>query len=219
MSGAAKRPSRPYAGRPAEERRAERRRRLLDAGLELFGAGPGYRASSVPALCARADLSTRQFYEEFRNLEDLLTVLYRESHRGVEEAMVAALAEVTDGGALERVAAAFRACASAVAADPRTMRIMFVEIVGVSPDLERHRLEARTRWADLLLAELSVAAERGEIAARDYRLAAFAFLGAVNGLLHTWSAGAVEATLDQIQDELMRIFLQIFGSPGRAPDA
>ncbi|MDT3398391.1 TetR/AcrR family transcriptional regulator [Streptomyces sp. B1866] len=217
MSGAAKRPSRPYAGRSAEERRADRRRRLLDAGLELFGAGPGYRTSSVPALCARADLSTRQFYEEFRNLEDALTVLYQESHRGMEEAVIAALGEVAEDSGLERVAAAFGACASAAAADPRRMRIMFVEVVGVSPDLERRRLQTRVRWAELLLAQLAVAAERGEIAARDYRLTAFAFLSAVNGLLYSWSAGAVEATLDQIQDELMRFFLGVFGSPGRKP--
>src|SRR5690606_36883739 len=81
-----------YAGKSAEERRAERRRRFLDAALQLFGAGPGYRATTVTALSEAAGLSTRQFYEEFRTLEDVLAALHLAVNDRTEEAVLAAAA-------------------------------------------------------------------------------------------------------------------------------
>lgn len=49
----------------------------------------------------------------------------------------------------------------------------------------------------------------GEAAPRDYRLAATAFIGSVNGLLHDWNAGWVDATLDEVVEELVRQLLGI----------
>lgn len=207
MPGAARRSTRPYGGKSPEERRAERRRRLLDAALQLFGDEPGYRASSVAAVCARADLSTRQFYEEFRNLEDVLVQLHREGNARAAEAAAEALARAADAGYAERAVEAFRAYARVVADDPRRVRVMFVEVVGVSADLERRRLETRRTWAELVLAEVKLAIERGEVPARDYRLTVHAFISAVNGLLYDWSAGYIEATLDEVLDELVTILV------------
>src|SRR3954471_177807 len=80
-----------YGGRSAEERQAERRRRFLDAALQLFGDPPGYRATTVAALSEAAGLSTRQFYEEFRTLEDVLTALHLEVNDWAEEAVLLAV--------------------------------------------------------------------------------------------------------------------------------
>ena len=214
MAGTARRPTGRYAGRSAEERRAERRRRLLDAGLQLFGDSPGYRATSVSALCEAAGLSTRQFYEEFRSLEEVLATLHLMVNDHAERATRAALAEAADLDIEERAAAAFRAYAAAATGDPRYIRIAFVEIVGVSPRLERQRLARRARWVELIRSEATAAAERGEAAVRDYRIASTAFIGAVNGLLHDWSAGEVDATLDQIVDELVLLLLGMLRPAG-----
>ena len=50
-----------YAGKDAAERRDERRGRFREAGLELFGAEPGYRGTRLGDLCKAAGLSSRQF--------------------------------------------------------------------------------------------------------------------------------------------------------------
>ncbi|MEV6177134.1 TetR/AcrR family transcriptional regulator [Streptomyces sp. NPDC052015] len=209
MAGRLRAPTGRYAGRSAEERQAERRRRFLDAALRLFGDTPGYRATTVAALSETAGLSTRQFYEEFRTLEDVLAALHLQVNDWAEEAVVAAFAAAQDLPLAERVAAIFRAYAGNVTADPRRIRITFVEIVGVSPRLEEQRLARRSRWVELICAEATAAAARGEAAPRDYRLAATAFIGSVNGLLHDWSAGWVDATLDEVVDELVRQLLGI----------
>ncbi|MGW9398761.1 TetR/AcrR family transcriptional regulator [Streptomyces sp. NPDC055642] len=218
MPGSPNAPSGRYAGKSAEERRAERRRRFLDAALELFGAGPGYRSTTVAALSEAAGLSTRQFYEEFRNLEDVLAALHLQVNDRAEAAVLAAAARTAHTPVAERADAVFRAYAAEVTGDPRRIRIAFVEIIGVSPRLEEQRLARRAQWVELICAEAREAAVRGEAAPRDHRLAATGFIGSVNGLLHDWSAGWVEATLDEVVEELVRQLLSILRPPGWTPE-
>ncbi|MFJ1807245.1 MULTISPECIES: TetR/AcrR family transcriptional regulator [unclassified Streptomyces] len=218
MAGRLRAPTGRYGGKTAEQRQAERRGRFLAAALQLFGDVPGYRGTTVASLSEAAGLSTRQFYEEFRTLEDVLAALHLQVNDWAEEAVLAAFAAAGDVQLVERVTAIFRAYAANVTADPRRIRVTFVEIVGVSPRLEEQRLARRARWVDLICAEATAAAARGEAAPRDYRLAATAFIGSVNGLLHDWSSGWVDATLDEVVDELVRQLLGILRPAGWVPE-
>ncbi|GHH64265.1 TetR/AcrR family transcriptional regulator [Streptomyces umbrinus] len=218
MAGRLRTPTGRYGGKTAEERKSERRRRFLDAGLQLFGDAPGYRATTVSALSEAAGLSTRQFYEEFRTLEDVLAALHLQVNDWAEEAALAGLAEADGAPIEERATAAFRAYAANVTGDPRRLRITFVEIIGVSPRLERQRLARRSRWVDFVCAEATAAAVRGEAVPRDYRIAAAAFIGSVNGLLHDWSSGWVDASLDEVVDELVGLLLGILRPAGWRPE-
>ncbi|MFI9802791.1 TetR/AcrR family transcriptional regulator [Streptomyces sp. NPDC052301] len=219
MTGRLRAPTGRYGGRSAEERQAERRRRFLDAALRLFGDDPGYRGTTVAALSRAAGLSTRQFYEEFRTLEDVLAALHLQVNDWAEQAVLDALASAQGLPLAERVAVLFHAYARDVTVDPRRIRIAFVEIIGVSARLEEQRLARRARWIDLIRAEADAAVARGEAARRDYRLAAAAFIGSVNGLLHDWSAGWVDATLDEVVDELVRLLLGMLRPEGWRPGA
>lgn len=87
MAGRLRAPTGRYGGKSAAQRQAERRRRFLDAALQLFGDSPGYRATTVAALSEAAGLSTRQFYEEFRTLEDVLAALHLQVNAWAEEAV------------------------------------------------------------------------------------------------------------------------------------
>ncbi|UUU28868.1 TetR/AcrR family transcriptional regulator [Streptomyces sp. CA-210063] len=218
MEGRLKQPTGRYGGRSAAERRAERRGRFLDAGLQLFGDSPGYRGTTIAALSEAAGLSTRQFYEEFRTLEDVLAALHLQVNDWAEEAALTGLATADGQPIAERATAAFRAYAANVTGDPRRLRITFTEIIGVSPRLERQRLERRSRWVDFICAEAAAAAERGEADHRDYRIAATAFIGSVNGLLHDWQAGWVDAPLEEVVDELVRLLLGTLRPAGWRPE-
>src|ERR1039458_3042622 len=57
-------PPRLYRGISPAERRAQRRERLFDAGVEQFG-NQGYAQSSIRSVCAEASLNSRYFYESF----------------------------------------------------------------------------------------------------------------------------------------------------------
>jgi AcrR family transcriptional regulator len=218
VAGRLKQPTGRYGGRTAAERQAERRSRFLTAALQLFGDSPGFRSTTIAALSEAAGLSTRQFYEEFRTLEDVLAALHLQVNDWAEEAALAALADAQDLPLAERATAIFRAYAANVTADPRRIRITFVEIIGVSRRMEEQRLARRARWVEFICAEANAAAARGEAVPRDYRIAAAAFIGSVNGLLHDWRAGWVDATLDEVVEELVRQLLGILRPAGWCPE-
>ncbi|MEU6393694.1 TetR/AcrR family transcriptional regulator [Streptomyces sp. NPDC046939] len=194
-----------YGGKDASERRAERRRRFLEAGLEMFGVVHGYRGTKIADLCRAAGLSSRQFYEEFRTLEDLLAELHLYVNDVAEQAVLDILPRVQDEPARERLESMLRAYVRGAVSDPRHARIAYVEIVGVSPRLDRQRLDRRAVWIDLLGRQVDEALARGELPPDDYRIAGPAFVGAVNGLMHDWVVGWVDASVDEITDELIKI--------------
>lgn len=204
--------TRVYAGRTAADRRAERRQRLLDAGLELFGTD-GYAASSIEKLCAAAAVSTRNFYEEFTGREALLLALHDDVLERAVTAVAAAFAEAGDSGIAVRVEAAVRAYLTTTAADPRWARLSYVEVVGVSDTVEQHRLAWRERWVGVLVAEAERAVVRGEAAPRDFHLGAVALIGAVNELVYHWSRGGHLIPLDDVLAEVVRLATAVVTAP------
>src|SRR5690606_15014503 len=130
-------PGRSWRGKSPAERTTERRQRLLEAGLEVFTVR-GFPASRVRDVCGEAGLTERYFYESFVGKDALLIAL---AEQIVADLLVAAapgiaLAE-TDRDAAVDVAA--RAIVGSLTDDPRRARILFVEVVGVSRELEDHR--------------------------------------------------------------------------------
>src|SRR5690242_4478130 len=87
-----------YGGRSERERRADRRARLLAAGLDLFGTD-GWTATTIEKLCTAAGVATRSFYEEFASREALLLAVF-------EDVLAGVVAEVTPrvvaGGGVEQ---------------------------------------------------------------------------------------------------------------------
>ncbi|WP_242903217.1 TetR/AcrR family transcriptional regulator [Actinomadura terrae] len=206
MSGRNPAPRRSYGGRSAQERRAERRERLLAAGLELFGTR-GYAATSIERLCATASVSTRNFYEEFSGREELLTALHHDINERARDALVEAYREAAGAGLPALAERTVRAFVAVTASDPRWARIAFVEVIGVSANLERHRARWRAQWADAILAIVREAVTRGEAADRDYDLTVIAIIGAVDNLVHHWSARGRDIPLDDVVAELTHLIL------------
>lgn len=206
MTGTAPAARRDYGGRTATQRRAERRQRLMTAALELFGT-EGYPATSIERLCARANVSTRNFYEEFTSREALLIALHDHINTQALEALVAAVGDIIDETTAVRLDRAITAYIRVTSSDPRWTRIAYVEVVGVSAAVERHRLAWRAKLSELIEAEAALAASRGEAVDRDYSLTATAFIGAVNELVYTWSIHGRQVPLETITGELTRLAL------------
>ena len=73
----AERPERPYMGVFREQRMAERRHRLVDAGIRIAGTR-GCADIGVRTVCVEADLSHRYFYESFKCKDELLLAAYEQ---------------------------------------------------------------------------------------------------------------------------------------------
>ena len=158
--------ARRYGGRSLEERRRERRRRLVDAGLALFGTD-GFTNVTIPSLCAHAGVSPRHFYEEFATREELLRAVYDEVIASTHASVQAALTTAADDPR-ERTRASLDAFLHAYLDDPRRGRIACLEVVGVSAALERHRRSVIHQFAAVIARE-SASISRGPRAGARFR--------------------------------------------------
>jgi AcrR family transcriptional regulator len=177
------------------ERRADRRDRLMEAGIELFGT-VGYTNSSVRDVSAAASLNSRYFYESFESREDLLYNIYeRIVGEIVSKATEAVEREQT---VVDRARAGLRAGWTAVTEDRRKARIVAVEVVGVSDRLEKARREARHALAKLTAEEAVVVAPSGTRFYLDPLLTARSLIGAVVEVLLDWVNGDLDASVDEV---------------------
>lgn len=170
-----------YAGLSKEQRVAQRRTRLIDSALELFGT-QGYATTSIERLCTLANVSTRSFYEDVGSREALLIALVDRITMQAIDRAAEALARTANEPLSSRVTAGFRAYLEVTCADRRTARVCYVEVVGVSEAVEEWRREQRGRISSMLMAEAERAVERGETKPRRFDLFALAVIGAVNSL-------------------------------------
>jgi len=197
-----------YGGKTAEERVAERRERLLEVGLEQFGT-TGYAGTSIEALCAASHLNPRYFYESFPSREALLRAVYDRHMERLAAAVVDALAEAPlDPRA--RCEAGLRAFVEIQRSEQRGARITYLEIVGVSLDLERHRRGVLRGFAELLAREADRVAEAGLIPRRDHALTALALGGATDGLLTDCFTNDAPPSTDAIVTTLVDLFVAAF---------
>jgi AcrR family transcriptional regulator len=139
--------TRVYGGVSADARVDARRKRLMDAALELMGT-EGWSATSVRGVCRRAGLTPRFFYESFDDLDALAVAVFDDI---VVRATAAILVAVRDAPP-EPAAQARAAIATFVdqlTADPRRARVAFAEALG-SEALARRRLQAMRAMARLI---------------------------------------------------------------------
>ena len=175
---------RPWRGLSPQERRDARRRRLLDAALELFGT-VGYRATSLTALCARAGVSPRHFYELYAGREQVIADLYDE----IVVEMARRVRQAHDAAPLTveaRIAAGLRAALEHQTEDPRRARVLQVEATGVSPWLEQHRRTVVTMFAEATEEQYRLLVADGQLVDRPFGQVATALVGAFDELLVAW---------------------------------
>ena len=140
--------TRRYKGVTAEERRADRRARMIEAGLDVLGEH-GIADMTMTAVCVRAGLTERYFYESFGNLDELLLALFDELSTELADTILDAL-EAAPPDLLARCRAATAALMAVLVEDPRKARI-FSESIG--SDALRERRDGSVRAYAALLAD------------------------------------------------------------------
>ncbi len=173
---------RSYGGISADERTARRRRQLLDAGLEIFGS-TGYRAATVRQVCRVAKVADRYFYDQFRTMEDLLVAVYQECVDRLEDSIAVPIQ--TAGSVEEMARLGLESFLTAVQDDPRLARVVWFEVLGVSPQVETTYLSRMARFGELLI----TAAPAPFAVVPELRpLVAGAVIGGISHVVMTWLA-------------------------------
>lgn len=205
----AKEASRRYAGRTAEERRADRRRRLELSATEIWVAD-GWAAVSMRAVCARAGLTDRYFYEEFRNAEDLLARLWDQAQQRVLDAILADAVQREGEAPRTRLAAGIATFVTHLATHPDDRQVLHGDSSGC-PVITTRQRQARAVGVELItgLAEPVLAAD---VDRDDFRVLARMAMGGLLELVAAWQAGDVPGSVEEVVDHATRFADQLAAS-------
>jgi AcrR family transcriptional regulator len=204
--------SRTYRGVDTEQRRAERRERLLEAALDEF-TSRGYHKTKIADLCTRAGVSTRNFYEKFASKEALLLELHAHINNEAMRRMLPVLDSLADAEPLTRITTLVDTFVGAVTADPRFPRLNYVEAPGISQAMEVQHRDWFTRYTDFIESECDRAADAGLAPKRNYHLTAIALVGAVTGILREWQAHQPPLPVQDVATEIRAVFLAAITRP------
>ncbi|MFD0365660.1 TetR/AcrR family transcriptional regulator [Nocardia sp. GCM10030253] len=190
-------PARTWGGRTTEERRAERRARLIDAALEIW-LDSGWAAVTMRGVCTRAALNDRYFYEHFADRDELLVAAWDDVNTEVLADLGALVAERIADPPLEIV----RAAIALVVQQQSTgrARILFADHAG-SAVLEERRKVALIDATDLLVAT-SRPYLRADIDETEFRMSALFGIGGFIELLTAWRTGAMDIDGTRIADQV-----------------
>ncbi|MGH3532155.1 MAG: TetR/AcrR family transcriptional regulator [Mycobacterium sp.] len=188
---------RPYRGVEAGDRLADRRGRLLVAGLDLLGASDQDMSElTVRGICRRAGLAVRYFYESFTDKDAFIGAVFDWVVAGLAATTQAAVAAVPPA---EQTRAGMANVVRTIAGDPRVGRLLFSAQLA-NAVVVRKREQSSALFAMLLGRHAGHLSRKPE---NDRTKAAAHFaVGGVGQTISAWLAGKVRLAPDQLIDQL-----------------
>ncbi len=188
---------RPYRGVEPADRLAARRSRLISAGLDLLGTEQQDDAMfTVRAVCRRAGLAARYFYESFTDKDAFVGAVFDSV---VAELAVTTQAAVAAAPAREQTRAGMAIIVRAVAGDARVGRLLF-SAQPADAVLLRKRAESSALFAMLSGQHVGSALRVPEN--ERIRAAAHFVVGGVAQTLSAWLAGNLRLDAEQLIGQL-----------------
>lgn len=199
-------PGHGYGGVPAAERAAIRRAKLLDAALDLMGAG-AWRSATVAGLCSHAGVHKRYFYESFADLDQVARGVIDLVVEAVVTAALEAFLALPETDPLEeRARATLEALIRVLVEDPRKAQTLFGP-VSASLDLLEHRSLALTGLTAVLV-EHARTIHDVELEADSLARVAPAFLvGGTGEAVLAWLRTPERTSIDQLVDDITTLWL------------
>jgi AcrR family transcriptional regulator len=208
-AGAAPAPGPPanrWKGISQDDRQAERRRLLLDAGFDLLGT-LGVAGTTVRGVCETAKLNPRYFYESFADLDALLVAVFDQVSVEALGVMLEAVA-ACEPEPLVVTRAGVGSFVRFVTDDPRRAQVLFIEGLG-NEALARRRLDSMLELVDLFRRE-AARAQGGEVEEDSVTKVALSLVvGGMAELLITWLQGRLEVTIDELIEDASLLFVAL----------
>jgi AcrR family transcriptional regulator len=194
-----------YGGVSSEERQATRRVALMDAAFDLLTES-GVRGVTKKAVCVRARLNDRYFYEQFDDAEALLEAVANDvTAAGLRTVVTATLAAPADIRA--RVHAAADAAIEFVVADPRRANLILVS--HSDPVLARIRLDSTRAIVRSMSAMTRDLLGESAPSQLDTDLAAFTIVTGVMELVAAWIRGEFDTSRAHLTDVVAAMLLTV----------
>jgi AcrR family transcriptional regulator len=186
---------RPYRGVEAADRVAERRRRFLEAGLDILGSDPDLSELTVRGICRQAGIALRYFYESFTDKDDFVEQVYDWVIADIAATTQAAVASAPVN---EQSRAGMANIVRTIAADSRVGHLLF------SSQLS-NAVVLRKRAESFALMAMLTFQHAGVLGAKDnesIKAASHFVVGGVTQMITAWLAGDIVLETDQLVDQL-----------------
>ena len=202
--------TRRYDGMDAAERRRERQRKLIAAGLELFGTR-GYHLTTVRDLCGEAALTERYFYESFKTTGELFDAVYAELRGQLQQRVMAAVIEqgLHNPNAMALGEGSLRAWYVYLQEDPRRARVMLVDAVSVSDTGMRGAEAAIHEFAGMLRTFVSMLYPDVSKIGFDLDMIVAGLAGSTIYTAKAWVWSGFKLPLDDILKHNMMLFKSV----------
>lgn len=198
-----------YRGQDGDARRAERQARLVAAGLRVFGEH-GFHGATVRMICVEAGLTERYFYESFRNSEELLCAVYQQ-HMQLQQARIAAAMQQAPREPAAMMEAGLRAFFALARESPAGARVQFVEVLGVSPRVDRLYRQSVTNFARLLRSWSAGLTPSDPVLDED--TLSVGLVGAAVGIASRWLLSGFAQPLETMLQTTLTIFRGVWQRP------
>lgn len=187
---------RSFKGLSLEQRQDERREKLIEAGLQIYGT-QGFFSVTVRDICNEAKLTERYFYESFKRSEELFKTIYL---RLVEQLQQDILAAVMQSKATPRlmVNSGLTALLKALQDDPRMARILFIDAILVHELQGNTIYDAVARFDRMIQAFMMLMFPKKHIQAANLSLVSTGLNGYVTHIATRWVIGGFKEPRDQI---------------------
>jgi AcrR family transcriptional regulator len=194
---------RTYGGRTGDERAAGRRGALVEAAFALV-AETGWRELSIEAVCRRAGLNKRYFYESFRDLDELTGAVIASL---AEEAIAVTLAALDhDASRAQATYAGVGALVRHLTDDPRRARVLFGAVPAGDAAAGHRAVAIREVIA-------TVAAEGrsfyGLVVDPAIELTAAMLVGGTSQAVLDWLDGRIDCSREQLVDDLAALWFAV----------
>lgn len=197
-----------WQGQTPDARAADRRHRLVEAGLELVGT-QGVAALTMRAACREAAVGPRYFYELFATREDLLAAVYDETVDRIREPILSAVtAAAASHGMGAAIQAAFETVVTLVEDDARLGRVLFRE--SAADDTLRPRSQAA--MPEFVLTVMTeVVPDRAEELRSTGGWTLIGFSAAVFALFVAWSEGVRHSSREEFVRHCATLTVEALG--------
>lgn len=205
-------PKRSYRGVNAEQRREQRREQLLEAGLDLLGT-EGWRATTMTAVCARATLTERYFYENFTDRDELLLAVLDRIAAQVRDVALRTLAG-SGGDPQAKTEAAIGAFVDLLTDDPRVGRVAVLESAAAEP-LRARRHELLLEFGQLIATQSRALYGNEALPPPQDQVNGLMLTGGLAELLMAWLTGELPVQRHELIDTVAAHFAATAHRPDR----
>jgi len=181
--------------------------RILDAALNVF-ANKGYYDTRMDEIVDESHTSKGAIYFHFPNKERLFLALVDQFADLLERRVVEAIEPEEKG--IARVRVALETTLETFGKYRRPAKILLVQAVGLGAPFENKRNEVNDRFANLIETYLQEAIEVGDIEQVDTEVVAYAWMGAIYGVVIRWVYTG-EPTSERIMSTLLPVLLRSVG--------